>query len=90
MQLVQIVGALAILAAFAAAQFGWLDQRSWAYLVLNAAGAAVLTVVAYEEEQWGFLLLESVWTLVSAWGIYQLASGAAVRCRRDPSSPLQG
>ena len=42
MQLVQIVGALAILAAFAAAQFGWLDQRSWAYLVLNAAGALVL------------------------------------------------
>jgi hypothetical protein len=75
MQLVQIVGALGILAAFAAAQFGWLDQRSWAYLVLNAAGAAVLTVVAYEEEQWGFLLLEGVWTLVSAWGIYQLASG---------------
>jgi hypothetical protein len=75
MQLVQIVGALAILAAFAAAQFGWLDQRSWTYLVLNAVGAAVLTVVAYEEEQWGFLLLEGVWTLVSAWGIYQLASG---------------
>jgi hypothetical protein len=23
----------------------------------------------------GFLLLESVWTLVSAWSIYQLASG---------------
>jgi hypothetical protein len=43
--------------------------------VLNAAGAAVLTVVAYEEEQWGFLLLESVWTLVSAWGIYQVAVG---------------
>jgi hypothetical protein len=74
MQIVQIVGALAILAAFAAAQFGWLDQRSWSYLVLNAAGAAVLTVVAFEEEQWGFFLLESVWTLVSVWGIYQLAS----------------
>jgi hypothetical protein len=75
MQIVQIVGALAILAAFAAAQFGRLDQRSWWYLVLNAAGAAVLTVVAFEEEQWGFFLLESVWTLVSVWGIYQLVSG---------------
>ena len=81
MQLVQIVGALAILAAFAAAQFGWLDQRSWSYLVLNAAGALVLTVVAYEEEQWGFFMLESVWTLVSVWGIYQLAS------RRTTVSP---
>ena len=74
MQLVQIVGALAILAAFAAAQFGWLDQRSWSYLVLNAAGALVLTLVAYEEEQWGFFMLEAVWTLVSAWGIYRLAA----------------
>ena len=75
MQLAQIVGALAILAAFAAAQFGWLDQRSWWYLVLNAAGAAVLTIVAFEEEQWGFLMLEAVWTLVSAWGLYRLTAG---------------
>lgn len=42
--------------------------------MVNAAGALVLTLVAYEEEQWGFFMLESVWTLVSVWGIYQLAA----------------
>jgi hypothetical protein len=66
---VQIAGALAILAAFVLAQAGVLDQRSQRYLVLNLAGSAVLAVDAYLERQWGFLLLEGVWAVVSAWGL---------------------
>ncbi len=68
-QLVQVAGALLILAAFAAAQFGRLDQHSRAYLVLNLAGSAILAVLAYAESQWGFLLLEVVWAAVSLWGL---------------------
>jgi hypothetical protein len=37
-QIVQVIGALLILAAYAAAQFGALDQRSRVYLVLNWSG----------------------------------------------------
>lgn len=66
---VQIAGALAVLAAFALAQAGFFDQRARSYLVLNLTGAAVLAVDAWREEQWGFLLLEGVWALVSAWGL---------------------
>ena len=66
---VQIAGALAILAAFALAQAGALDQHSRRYLVLNLAGSAVLAVDAYVERQWGFLLLEGAWAVVSAWGL---------------------
>jgi len=68
-QIVQIVGALMILAAFAAAQFQYLDQDSISYLVLNLIGSAILAVLALHEEQWGFVLLETVWAIVSAWSL---------------------
>jgi uncharacterized protein (DUF1786 family) len=70
-QLVQVVGALLILSAFAAMQLGAMDPRSRTYLVLNLVGSAVLAVLAFEERQWGFLLLEVVWAAVSLWGLLQ-------------------
>jgi hypothetical protein len=74
-QIVQVVGALLILLAYATAQVGALNQRSRAYLVLNLVGSAVLAVLAWNEEQWGFLLLEGVWALVSLWGLLQVQRG---------------
>lgn len=65
----QIVGAVLILVAFAAAQFGAMDPHSRAYLVLNFVGSLILAVLAWRERQWGFLLLESVWAVVSLWGL---------------------
>lgn len=75
-QLIQIIGALLILAAYAAAQFGWLDQHSLSYIVLNLVGSAILGVLAWLESQWGFVLLESVWAIVSAWSLYRALRGA--------------
>lgn len=68
-QLVQIIGAALILAAYAGAQAGRLDQRSISYLVLNLIGSATLAVLAAIEGQLGFLLLEGVWAIVSAWSL---------------------
>jgi hypothetical protein len=68
-QVVQIIGSLLVLAAFVATQRGWLNQRSTVYLLLNFVGSAVLSVVAIVGGQWGFLLLEGVWALVSAAGL---------------------
>ncbi len=70
-QVVQVAGAVAILAGFVLAQVGVLDVRSWWYLWLNAVGAGVLTVAAWHERQWGFLLLEGVWTLIAVGGLIQ-------------------
>ena len=75
-QLIQIVGALLILVAFAAAQYGAMDQHSRTYLVLNFVGSLILAVLAWHERQWGFLMLESVWAVVSLWGLRASLRGA--------------
>jgi hypothetical protein len=51
---------------------------SYAYLVLNLVGSAVLAYLAVIEEQWGFLLLEGVWALVSAWSLGRVVRGLPV------------
>lgn len=67
-QAIQIVGSLLILTAFGLSQLGWLAQRSLKYLALNAVGALLLAGDAIVERQWGFILLESVWALISLCG----------------------
>jgi hypothetical protein len=75
-QLIQVGGALFILAAFSAAQFGYLNAHSRSYLTLNLVGSSILTYDALHGQEWGFFILEFVWALVSAGGLIQLARGA--------------
>jgi hypothetical protein len=70
-QLIQVFGSLLVLAAFAAAQRGTLSTASRTYLLLNLAGSAILAVLAAHERQWGFLLLELCWAVVTGWGLAQ-------------------
>lgn len=51
--------------------------HSRVYLVLNLVGSVILTVLAAVESLYGFLLLEAVWALVSAWGLAQVLRGRA-------------
>ena len=74
-QIVQIAGSLLILTAFVAAQRGWLNPQSRRYLVLNLLGSAVFG------GQWGFLLLETVWAVVSAVALVKDVIGGARRKR---------
>jgi hypothetical protein len=78
-QVIQIVGALLILAAFAAVQFGRMRPDSRLYLALNLAGSAILAVLAIAAAQWGFVLLEGVWAIVSAWGLVSSYSSPSGR-----------
>lgn len=73
--LLQLAGALLILLPFAAVQLGRTSPASVPYLALNLVGALLLAVLAVQERQWGFLLLETVWAIVSAWGLSRRARG---------------
>ena len=70
--IVQLVGASLVLLAFGLGQVGVLQPRSRPSLWLNTVGAGVLAVLAYEESQWGFLVLEATWALVAAAGLLAL------------------
>jgi hypothetical protein len=80
-QVLQIVGACLVLAAFVAAQLRLLDQQGYPYLLLNAVGSAILAVLAYASAQWGFLLLEGAWAIVSLAGIVRRVSAGRSRVR---------
>lgn len=71
-QLISVAGALLILVPFAGSQLGRLSPHSLAYQVMNLVGAASLTTVAVIEVQYGFILLEGIWTIMSAIGLWNV------------------
>jgi hypothetical protein len=85
-QMIQIAGSLLVLAGFALSQWGVLDPKSRRYLTLNAVGSAILAVDALETSQWGFLLLEGVWAVVSTVGLVR-ASRHRGRATADADQP---
>ena len=61
--IVQVLGSLLIL-------IGKLKTTSLSYLLLNAIGALILGIDAFVGKQWGFVLLEGVWSIVAIHGLY--------------------
>ncbi|GIG91505.1 CBU_0592 family membrane protein [Plantactinospora endophytica] len=69
---IEIVGSLLILSAFAAAQSRRLSPHSYRYLALNIVGSTVLAVIALLHQSWGFLLLEASWAVISTVSLVRL------------------
>jgi len=74
-QAISVIGALLILGAFAANLLQWMNTSNHWYSLLNFAGSAILLVVAILDQQFGFILLEGAWALVSLWGIIAALRG---------------
>ena len=68
-QAVQLLGAVLVVGAYVAYQQNQLRLDSVQFLGMNTLGAGILSVVAAVQGDFGFLLLEGVWTWVSARGL---------------------
>jgi hypothetical protein len=72
-QLVSLVGAALILAAYVALQRNWLPRETRAYNALNLVGSGLLTYVAVKDGRIGFIILEGAWALLSVPGTFRRA-----------------
>jgi hypothetical protein len=84
-QVISIAGAALVLGAFAALQFRWTGPTGLWYLVANVLGSGLLAVAAAIEGLWAFVVLNTVWGLVSLRSLW-----VAVTDRRRPAGKLAG
>jgi hypothetical protein len=74
---VQMTGALLVLGAFALLQLRVVAPGAVPYLLMNAAGSALLAGNALTGRQWGFVLLNVTWFAVSVLGLARRSAPAA-------------
>ena len=83
-QLLQVAASLCILVPFVLVQLGRMSASSPTYLALNLLGSAVLAVDATLGRDWGFVLLEGVWAVVSLVGLVPFLR--MTRANADPEA----
>lgn len=67
-QAISLVAACVVLYAFFMQQQGRWQAYEARYLACNFVGTFVLAIVAWIGSQWGFVLVESIWAIVSLRG----------------------
>ncbi len=83
MQLLSVLGALMVLAAYGLIQNGIWRELDAGYLALNIVGSLLLGVVAVAERQVGFILLEFAWAGLGVIGVVR-----AWKARRSPRAAV--
>jgi hypothetical protein len=74
-QLLSVCGAVLILFAYIAHQLRKMSIDTVTYQLLNLAGGFCLTVTACVTRQWGFIIMEGSWAVISAWGLWAVLRG---------------
>ena len=84
LQVMSVVGALMVLAAYGLNQAGiWRDIHA-GYLTLNILGSLMLGVVAIVDQRAGFILLEFAWA-----GLGFIGIARAIRAKQNQQSHLR-
>ena len=68
-QYTQIAGAILVLLGYLLSQLDKIDTSSNQYLIINLVGSVFLATAALWGQQWGFLVLNGTWALVSLFGL---------------------
>jgi hypothetical protein len=71
-QAIQLTGAVVILIPFAAVQLRRMQVETVPYQALNLIGSVMLTAAAVADRQYGFILLEGTWAIMSLAGLARL------------------
>ena len=69
--LIGTIGVAMLLIAFVLNQRRMLSEHSRPFLAMNLLGAALCAWSSWLVEFYPFLVLESVWAMVAAWGLLQ-------------------
>ena len=75
LQIVSVVGAILILAAYAMLQRGAMSREDRLFNVMNFVGSSLLAWVAIVDRRAGFIALEVAWALLSVPGMMRRPKG---------------
>lgn len=68
-QIVSLLAALMVLAAYWALQTKRIKEDDLLYLWLNLTGAIILAVIAFRLRQVGLIVVETVWAIISVFSL---------------------
>ena len=77
LQITSFVGAMLILIAYVGHQMKWMNSEGASYNALNAAGSGILVYIAFHPFSVGFVIMETVWVIVSIWALFRHRKAAA-------------
>lgn len=74
---IQIGGAVLVLIGYVLGQLDKIDTSSKPYLLINLVGSALLAADAFAGRQWGFLVLNGSWAVISLINLIRLVIGSS-------------
>jgi formate hydrogenlyase subunit 3/multisubunit Na+/H+ antiporter MnhD subunit len=70
-QILSMLGSIIVLIPYALLGLRKMKPTSFVYSFMNFLGSVILMYVAIDIMQYGFIVLEVVWTAVSLYGMYR-------------------